>query len=336
MPAVEQRAAEQRSLTQAVVAALSGLWSQVEFGNLEMSWTRLIPAAVTLLVSAQRRAASGATAVVSAAVAEQGGIPRPAGEVDPLAFAGHASDGRPLESLLFAPPIAARVAQARGGDETAARRAGQASLSMMAQTQLADAARAATGVAIAADLAVAGYERVVHLPACGRCIILAGRLYRWSKGFERHPRCDCTMQPVTSEEWRTERLDNTPAALFGRMTPAQQEAAFTKAGAQAIRDGADPSQVVNARSGMQTANVYGRELAITTTGRTRRAIAGQRLEERFGSTTVSRHTRQTRTGERTVRLRGAKAPRLMPESIYQVAEDRDHAIRLLKLHGYIL
>lgn len=31
----------------------------------------------------------------------------------------------------------------------------------------------------------------------------------------------------------------------------------------------------------------------------------------------------------------ARAPRLMPEAIYEIAEDRADALRLLKLYGYL-
>ncbi|MFJ7212656.1 hypothetical protein [Amycolatopsis sp. NPDC098790] len=43
------------------------------------------------------------------------------------------------------------------------------------------------------------------------CIILVGRPYRYSQGFRRHPRCDCTMTPVTREHWRETNLDTTRA-----------------------------------------------------------------------------------------------------------------------------
>lgn len=92
------------------------------------------------------------------------------------------------------------------------------------------------------------------------------------------------------------------------MSATQQDQAFTKAGARAIRDGADIAQVVNSRSGMTAAGT-------TTTGTTRLGLAGHRLGARQGRQVV----------------------RLMPERIYQqAAGNRDEAIRLLRLHGFIL
>lgn len=243
--------------------------------------------------------------------------------VNPVAFAGVASDGLPLAPLLFLPAVTVLGALGAGAPAGKALAAGRATLDMIVRTQVADAGRSAVGVAMAASRDIAGYERVVHLPACGRCIALAGKLYRWSTGFERHPRCDCTMAPVTSKEWREQRPENHPRALFERMDRAEQDKRFTKAGAQAIRDGADISQVVNARSGMTTAVIGGRTVATTTTGTTRRAVAGKRLAQRSGTVRGSG------------RYRRAAAPRLMPETIYQVAQDRDDAIRLLRANGYI-
>lgn len=323
--------AQMRALASSTSRSATDSWSQVDPARVAATWTAQLPAVVATVYTAQYAAAG----LASPYVAEVAGPTAPV--VNPAAVAGVASDGLPLASLLFFPAITALGALAVGATVGKALAAGRATLDMIVRTQVADAGRTAVGVAMTASPAIAGYERVVRLPACGRCIVLAGRLYRWSQGFQRHPRCDCTMEPVTSEQWRTRNLDNHPRALFGRMSAEEQDKRFGKASAQAIRDGADISQVVNARRGMTTANIGGRQIATTTTGVTRRAIAGQRLSERFGSTVVSEFTRTTGAGDlQRVRLRGSRAPRLLPETIYEVAEDRDHAIRLLRLHGYLL
>jgi hypothetical protein len=100
-----------------------------------------------------------------------------------------------------------------------------------------------------------------------------------------------------------------------------QEDVFTVAGARAVRDGADVGQVVNARRGMEKAQVYGRDVVLTREGVTR-----------FGRYGRSRGGFEKQRGRR---YQATKHVRLMPESIYEVAEDRDDAIRLLKLHGFI-
>ncbi len=325
--------ARMRALATAAAATALAAWASVDPDQAAATWTAELPGVLATLAAAQLAVAALAAPYVAGIV----GAAAVAGLVNAAAFAGIASDGRPLAGLLFQPALAVIRALTAGAPPTRALAGGRAALDMITRTQVADAGRLATGVAITAQPEIAGHERVVRLPACSRCIVLAGRLYRWSEGFRRHPRCDCTMEPITGEQWRTRNLHNHPGALFDRMDRAEQDKRFGAAGAQAIRDGADPSQVVNARQGITTANVGGRAIAITTTGTTIRATAGRRLADRFGTTVVSEFERTRRSGgTERVRLRGSQAPRLTPETIYQVADDRDHAIRLLRLHGYLL
>lgn len=234
-------------------------------------------------------------------LAEQGIPNEPVASVAIASVAGVASDGRPLDTLF---------AQAR--DPFA--------VGLMAATQIQDAARVASGIGIAARPNVTGYVRMLNPPSCSRCAVLAGKFYRWSDGFLRHPRCDC--RHIPSSENLAGDLTTNPNDYFHSLSPADQDKHFTKAGAQAIRDGADISQVVNARSGVQSAQVFGRSTQITTTGTTSRGLAGARLGDL--------------RKDGTSRYRRSQSPRLMPESIYEFAKDRDDALRLLKLNGFIL
>ncbi|MFE9381784.1 hypothetical protein ACFYMO_00885 [Streptomyces sp. NPDC007025] len=166
---------------------------------------------------------------------------------------------------------------------------------------MADTGRQADQAAMVANRGVTSYVRVVELPACSRCIILAGREYGVSSGFLRHPRCDCTMQPVTRRS-RPTPLDAHD--LFESMSPAQRRKTFGEAGTKAVEDGASVSAVVNARKGMDRVEMFGRTAQVTRTG----------------------------TGSR----RRKRPPRLMPEEIYRLADgDRNHAIRLLYKNGYL-
>lgn len=260
-------------------------WSQLPPEAPAASWRSALPGVAVAVTGSQLAAAGLATGYVDdAAGARSGAV------VDPGAFAGVASDGRPLLDLLFTPALATIIALRRGSSVPLALAAGLAVLRMIVRTQTMDAARLATGVAMAAHPQIAGYERVVRLPACKRCVVLAGRLYRWSDGFKRHPRCDCDMLPRTRSEFRGQNLDNHPRALFDRMTEEQQDRQFGAADATAIRDGADISKVVNADRGIATAS----------------------------------------------RRRVSPSGRPTPEQIYRVADDRDDAIRQLRLHGFIL
>jgi hypothetical protein len=164
---------------------------------------------------------------------------------------------------------------------------------------------------------VTGYIRMLNLPSCARCVVLAGQFYRWNQGFLRHPECDCRHIPATENVAGDLRTNALFAIASGKVR------GMSKADTKAIlEDGADPAQVINAHRGMQTAQVYGRKLKFTTEGVTKRGLAGKRLGE-FAKTKGSRYQR-------------SKVPRLMPESIYRIAKDRDDAIRLLKRFGYIV
>ncbi len=221
---------------------------------------------------------------------------------------------------------------------------GMNQMARLVSTQIADVSRSATMVSMATHRRCIAYVRVVKLPACGRCIILAGRQYSYSTGFQRHPKCDCGMDPIDIERWGDVP---GPEELVAQMSPQEQRKRLGAAAVDALSKGADLAQVVNARRGMTTATVHGRTVQATTEGITRRGLAGARLitgnpnaviaPRRGGDVrVVSEFTRRTVTGrQQTVRVRGARVPRLMPEEILRLADDREHQLRLLKLHGYI-
>lgn len=117
--------------------------------------------------------------------------------------------------------------------------ANDAALAQLVQTFVADAGRTARMVDSATRPAVTAHVRVVNPPACARCAILAGRVYRYSEGFQRHPRCDCTMVPTT--EAIGPALTTDPKALF----ESGGIHGMSAADAEAVRMGADLGQVVN-------------------------------------------------------------------------------------------
>ena len=95
------------------------------------------------------------------------------------------------------------------------------------------------------------YVRMANLPCCARCAILAGKKGFWSKPFKRHPGCDCTQVPVEAGkdiEFAGPHFDVD--AYFNSLSKNQQDVYFTKAGAEAIRQGADYVEVVNSLQGM--------------------------------------------------------------------------------------
>jgi hypothetical protein len=293
----ERHYGQRRALARAVSTEGRRLWRTLHPQNLS-GWTEHLGRLLTVLVAAQRAAAGQAEHYAVEVLAAQGIDDAPSGRVAPSAFAGVASDGRPLQSLLWSPVVAAKRAIGRGVPPARAMATGEVTLELITRTQVADAGRVADGVAIAARPRV-GYVRMLVGDSCPRCAILAGRFYRWLDGFERHPLCDCTHIPASEDTAGDLSTDPRRAFEAGRIT------GLSAADAQAIRDGADLGQVVNAHRGMYTAG--GRKL--TREGTSRRGFAGSRLP-------------------------GAGRP--MPEQIYREASSRDEAIRLLRRHGFIV
>jgi hypothetical protein len=72
-----------------------------------------------------------------------------------------------------------------------------AAFDSLALALIQDAGRTAAAVDLITRREVTGYVRTLNGPSCPRCAVLAGRVYRYSQGFQRHPRCDCTMTPTT-------------------------------------------------------------------------------------------------------------------------------------------
>lgn len=116
------------------------------------------------------------------------------------------------------------------------------------------------------------------------------------------------------------------------MSRQEQDKVFTKAGAKAIRDGADVARVVNARRGAAGLTPASKRLTEAEKQAARRGLDRGRLQ------TTRIAGRDLFLTSEAVTRRGVNRPvRLMPESIYQVAgDDREMAIRLLRIHGYIL
>lgn len=291
------------------------LWGQVDRSRILDSWRALVPLLFRSIVTAQAQAAGRATPFVDEAIRVQGGDNPTDGQILPLALAGWSSDGRPLDTLLLSPAFTTIEALKRGTTLPRAMSLGQLHTRMIAATQVGDAYRVAPTIA-STTRRVTRYVRAITPPSCSRCIVLAGSDRSWKTDFKRHPRCNCISVPVAGDP--REDLITDPRAYFDHLSAAEQDRIFTKAGAQAIRDGADIVRVVNARR--KASGLSG-------------AAEGQRRSLRkrdvFGTELFT-------TAELQVfGSRGQQLTRLMPESIYEIAKDHADALRLLKIHGYI-
>ncbi|MEU5149733.1 hypothetical protein AB0G42_21450 [Streptomyces yangpuensis] len=310
-----------QSITQSVVGAVQALWRDVTPDRILSAMQGETGRAIlNAVIAGQLSAAQGAQAFVTGAMLAQGAGVAQAARLNPGALVGIASDGRPLATLLYVPAISTAQALQMGMSAESAMAHGLSQMATMVATQIADTARTATSVAMTAEPRCVSYVRVVKLPACSRCIILAGRQYSYSEGFKRHPRCDCGMEPMSDAEWRSRETAKAPDDLFNAMSPEERRKRFGTAGADAIENGADINQVVNARRGLSTTTT-GKQ--VTTEGVTRRGIGGQSLNSGFEKV----------QGQR---LQRAKEARLMPEQILKQADgNRDLQLALLKKHGYI-
>lgn len=377
-----QHQASQGQARAAQIAAIVAAWRTLRPESAISDWIGDVGNRVYALLSiGQEAVASQATDYIRDALDVQD-IESTFPEINDGNFAGIASDGRDLESLLAGAPIRV-AARMRAGDSPArAMQVGENWLKLVATTQIDDAARAADSVAIATveahqrdpatilttrtealrragetdrdallrrlreargprisppsgetrreqldrikqeqrekraallpprkplkdtkTLVTVGYVRMLNPPSCDRCIVLAGRFYRWSAGFERHPMCDCRHIPAI--EKTADDITTDPDAYFESLTREQQDDAFGKANAQAIRDGADISRVVNAKASVYTADDGHRYTYVGT--------------------------RRSRRGRRS-------APVLRPTvwQIYKDAKgDRAAALQLLEKFGYI-
>lgn len=313
------------------------LWRQVDQGAVIPSWRQALPQLTALIASMQVLAAQTADTYTDQALAAQDLDRGAEGRVNPDSLAGYTSDGWPLASLLTVPAFQTVRLMQQGMPTSRAFASGQALLELIAGTQAGDAFRIADSIA-GTSRRVKTYVRVLGPRPCSRCIMLAGQT-SWSTAFRRHPNCSCSTIPTNRTAGR--EVETDPNLYFDSLSPAEQDRIFTQAGAQAIRDGADMNRVVNARrkaAGMRSASDYER------TRRSRRGTEWADLTASEGTVTGRGRLRRRETlaGDRFVTFEdplslpgGGVAPRLMPESIYEIAEDQEHAIRLLKRHGYI-
>ncbi|MFD5308191.1 VG15 protein [Streptomyces ardesiacus] len=257
------------------------------------------------------------------AMLAQGASPAAAGLLVPGQLAGYAADGRSLATLLYLPALTTARALAAGMAAQAASVLGLSQMARLVSTTLTDTARTATTVAMTASERCVSYVRVVKLPACDRCIILAGRQYSYSEGFKRHPGCDCGMEPMTDREWKA---SDGPEELYAAMSPEERVRRFGKDAVEAMDAGADMAQVVNVtgrKGGVSTVEMFGKKVQVTREGTTKRGLAASSMRESFVKVQGERYTR-------------TKAPRLTPSEILRQAKgDREHQVRLLTKYGYI-
>lgn len=238
--------AERVGLTAALAEVIAQWWAYISRSDITGSYAEVVgPGLVAAVTEAQRRAVVSAQPYVGAALDADSA---PVGRLNPAAFTGTTQDGRSLESLLDLGRQHALRLVAAGEPVEAALTSGQDVTARAAVAEVQDAGRMADSVAMAAQPAVGGYTRYLQLPSCAPCVVLAGKLYKWSAGFERHPHCDCVHVPqsagVNADPVYTDPEAALRSGLVQGLTPAE---------VKALEEGADLGTVVNAkRSKMRT------------------------------------------------------------------------------------
>ena len=182
----------------------------------------------SVLVTHQAAQARMSEQAVADMLEEQGADVSPVGSLRPLAFT---TDPKMLAAMLDTTNDVPRLVE-----------------SLVQST-----GRSAEGVAVASRPKV-GYARYLSPPSCGRCAVLAGRVYRYSDAFKRHTNCDCTMIPTTVAN---PAFTQDPVDLMERGLVR----GLSKADMQAVADGADLNKVVNVRRYNSGLRESGRVLA---------------------------------------------------------------------------
>lgn len=236
----------------------------------DAGWTVIAAATTAIVVESQAAMAERAADYAPAVMAQTGqAVINPTESLAPETFAGSNANGLPVEYVLASAPIQAKTAVRDGATARQAVVAGGEWLALATNSLLVISALSAEKASMGVSGAT-GYVRVVNGGACIRCIVLAGKFYRWNTGFDRHPRCRCEHVPANrslAEGWVSD-----PYAYFNSLDDAAQiKLMGSKGSAQAVRDGGDIYQVANARRGRLKGGRF------TSEGTTRQGFAGRTM-----------------------------------------------------------
>jgi hypothetical protein len=330
------------ALAAATAAQATRLFRRLDPQNLDLGWQFIAPMVADTVADAQVTAARQAVRYTNTIATVQDVTTEPATLI-PEAFGGVTIEGRELAPELYGAVTATKKLVGAGVAVPAAFRVGAQMMSLIAATVVRDMGRSADST-VAVGKGFTYSVRVINPGACSRCAILAG-VKGYRTDFDRHPGCKCSSMPLVDEEDAPEGFHRSPDDYFASLSETEQDRIFTKSGAAAIRLGADPIKVVNARRGAyKTAkkrpdgtfaparlrpirigtkrdgtplNVYA-----TTEGTTSRGMwgRGQSLTETI------------RVGDR---YRRTSTLRLMPEQIMSMASSPERARELLARYGYL-
>jgi len=341
--AERHRAARER-LTKRAVSSVLREWQQFDVRDLDLSWDLRAETMVAAVASAQTAAAAQANPYM-AAVARASGEKVEA-QVAPAAFSGVTLDSRELGPAMYGAVTHTKDLIGTGRSVADAFTVGASFLATVVSSAIQDMGRQADLTA-GVGARRTRYVRVISPGACSRCAILAGAGSS-AKAYLRHPSCKCTALPVDGVP---EGMFASPKDYFESLSASEQERVFTKAGAEAIRHGADPIKVVNARRGAYGIGYSGHYGTFISESRMRRLQAvtvgvkpdgsplqvfmtteGTTSRGAFGRREIAEFENAKKSG----RYRRTTTIRLMPEQIAVMAGgDTDRWIELLQRYGYL-
>lgn len=225
--------------------AIQGEWAKIG-PDFDRSWRTVGPRILVLMVAAQRGAAGDGANYLPALLAETHQTAPLAATPNYGPLAGVASNGRPLDSLLYGGVIEAKQAVGAGASPADGLAQGGRWLGMVSSSQVIDAATMAQGISRVCRPAITGYIRTVSGGACKRCAVLAGKWYRYNASFERHPRCNCDGMETTERFDKSKMLADAKAEVK-HVIASGGVTDLTVAERAALSEGADFSSIVNSR-----------------------------------------------------------------------------------------
>lgn len=288
----------------------------------------MAPVLFSLVDAAQTETAGEAFEATPAIMESLDGYSTPAAYTsDPKRFAGVNGDGMTMMDTLWGAVVEGKRLIEGGSTLSVALHGIEVTLVMRTRTALADTQRNAAAIAGRSHDYYAGPVRCLTPPSCGRCVVLAGKP-SGPVAFERHPNCDCTVCYASdppegcyadANSYLNDLDDEQLAHVLG-----------SRANMRAWQDGADLNQLINAyrhKGDVRAAQVYNRHIKYTIEGTTKRGWAAWRMKNAGYAKEFKKnggfYTRVDR-------------PRLMPETIYQIAKSPEDARRLLYNYGWII
>ena len=228
----------------AALGVASRAWAEVSPNAISESWSTQVPYLAQSFDALRRNVAVDSAIYTPLTLSEQGQYRVGDAFTDVDAFLPTLATGGDLEAALYVPAIRTKEAIRRGVGVADALDTGKQSLYAILTSALSDTGRQVGGVAVASRPKT-GYTRMLNPPSCERCVVLAGRFYRWNTGFLRHPRCFPAGTVVSGPEFEAAARRWYEGELVILTTASGQELSLTANHPVLTRRGWVPAHLLN-------------------------------------------------------------------------------------------